>query len=77
MIWPWRPSGGRAEAQSDLGQVGLILKELYGADNMTKNAHRDALAEAAEANPNDADLLFLLGVHLHFDGQADRARKIL
>ena len=51
------------------------LKELYGADEMAKNAHRDALAEAAEAKPNDADLLFLLGVHLHFDGQADRAVK--
>lgn len=51
------------------------LKELYGADPAAKNAHRDALAEAAEANPNDADPLFLLGVHLHFDGQAARARK--
>ena len=51
------------------------LKELYGPDDRFKNAHCNALAEAAEANPNDADLLFLLGVHLHFDGQADRAKK--
>ncbi len=51
------------------------LKELYGPDDAIKNAHRDALAEAAEANPNDADLLFLLGVHLYFDGQIDRAKK--
>jgi tetratricopeptide (TPR) repeat protein len=51
------------------------LKQLYADDEMAKNAHRDALAEAAEANPNDADLLFLLGIHLHFDAQADRAQK--
>ena len=51
------------------------LKELYGPDEVAKNAHREALAEAAEAKPNDADLLFLLGVHLHFDGQAQRAAR--
>jgi hypothetical protein len=49
------------------------LKDLYGPDVLAKKAHRDVLAEAAEARPNDPDLLFLLGVHLYFDGQADRA----
>ena len=51
------------------------LKDIYGPDKADKDAHRDALAEAAESKPNDADLLFLIGVHLYFDGQADRAAK--
>jgi len=51
------------------------LKDLYGADEMARNAHLDALAKAAEEKPTDGDLLFMVGVYLHFDGQADRARK--
>ena len=58
-------------AQSD-----FELKTLYGEDTEgKKDAHREALATAMESSPNDADLLFLLGVHLYFDGQADRAAK--
>lgn len=49
------------------------LVELYGGNQLAKAAHVDALAEAAEKDPNDADLLFLLGIYLHFDGQPDRA----
>ena len=52
----------------------FTLRDLYGPDPMPKDAHRDELAEAAEANPNDADLLLLLGIHLYFDGQAQRAK---
>ena len=51
------------------------LNDLYGADEMAKNAHLDGLAQAAEEKPTDGDLLFMVGVYLHFDGQADRARK--
>ena len=51
------------------------LKDLYGSDEIAKNAHLDALAKAAEEEPTDGDLLFMVGVHLHFDGQADRAGK--
>jgi len=54
-------------------QTKFRLSELYGPDEGAKNAHRDALAQAAENNPNDADLLFLLGVHLYCDGQKERA----
>jgi len=49
------------------------LVELYGGNKLAKAAHVDALAEAAEKDPHNADLLFLLGVYLHFDGQPDRA----
>jgi len=51
------------------------LNDLYGADEMARNAHLDGLAKAAEEKPTDGDLLFMVGVYLHFDGQADRARK--
>jgi len=48
-------------------------EELYGANQMAKKAHLDALAKAAEEDPDNADLLFLVGVQLHFDGQPQRA----
>ena len=54
---------------------GFDLKQLYGFDQLAKEAHLDALAQAAENSPNNADLLFLVGVHLHFDGQSQRAEK--
>jgi hypothetical protein len=50
------------------------LDSLYGANGAEKRAHLDMLATAATQNPQDADLLFLTGVFLHFDGQAERAR---
>jgi len=52
---------------------GFRLEELYGDDDAAKDAHLEALAQAAEENPHDADLLFLVGVYLQFDGQAERA----
>ena len=33
----------------------------------------DAVAKAAEKNPRDPTPLFLVGVYLYFDGQANRA----
>jgi tetratricopeptide (TPR) repeat protein len=53
------------------------LKDIYGDDALAKNAHLDALAAAAEANRNDANALFMIGVYLHFDGQAARAATFL
>jgi len=48
--------------------------ELYGPDSQAaKKAHLDALAKAATDAPEAPDLLFLLGVLLYFDGQAERA----
>ncbi len=49
------------------------VDELYGDNQMAKRAHADALAKAAEEDPKDSDLLFMLGVRLHFDGEPDRA----
>lgn len=50
------------------------LEDLYGDNRVVKAAHREALATDATAQPDDSDLLFLLGVVLYFDGQPDRAR---
>lgn len=49
------------------------LSELYGGNQRAKAAHLEALAAASEKDANNADLLFLLGVCLFFDGQRDRA----
>jgi tetratricopeptide (TPR) repeat protein len=61
------------ELNPDWASSGFHSKELYGGNQLAKKAHFDALAKAAKENPHDADLLFLLGVHLHFDGKPDRA----
>lgn len=49
------------------------LNDLYNANQRAKAAHVEALAAAAEKDPNNGDLMFLLGVCLFFDGQRDRA----
>jgi tetratricopeptide (TPR) repeat protein len=55
----------------------LRLDTLYHDSRLAKHSHLDMLAATALGSPDDADLLFVLGVFLHFDGQADRARKFL
>lgn len=50
------------------------IDELYGPNRMAKTAHIDALAAAAADEPNNPDLLFLVGVFLYFDGQPHRAK---
>lgn len=59
----------------DWPESSFRLDELYGEAALAKQAHIDALARAALAAPDDADLMFVLGVFLHFDGQTDRARR--
>lgn len=60
----------------DAGMDGsnFRLDNIYGANRMAKQAHLDALAKAAGDQPGDPDLLFLVGILVHFDGQSDRAR---
>ena len=50
------------------------LDELYGGDQLAKNAQLDALAKASQEKPHDANLSFLAGVHYHSDGQKERAK---
>ena len=58
----------------DWPQSGFRIDALYGDNQLAKTAHLEALAKAAAAEPNDADLMFLLGVYLYVDGRPDRAR---
>lgn len=55
-------------------QSGFSNTELYGDNPQAKAGHLEALAAASEKEPHKADLLFLVGVLLHFDGKPDRAR---
>ena len=49
------------------------LAAMYGTDVMSKRSRMTALYAAAHKDPADADLQFLIGAHLYFDGKADRA----
>ena len=59
--------------RSDWTDAPFRLAELYGDNQLAKTAHRESLAKAVEANPFDAELLMLLGLHIFFDGQAERS----
>jgi tetratricopeptide (TPR) repeat protein len=55
---------------------GFQVDELYGNSQLEKTAHLGDLAQAAADEPNDAELLFLLGVLFHFDGEPGRAAPL-
>lgn len=59
--------------EPDYASSGFRLRQLYGGDIVAKNEHLDALAEAASADPGNADLPLLAAIFLHYDGQAERA----
>lgn len=50
------------------------LDDLYRQNKIAKTAVLDMLAAAAEREPFNGDLMFLIGVHLWFDGQAERSQ---
>lgn len=52
----------------------LRLDQLYGENRLAKTNHLERLAEAASNDPGNADLIFLVGIELFFDGQTARAR---
>ncbi|MCS7306555.1 MAG: tetratricopeptide repeat protein [Thermoguttaceae bacterium] len=54
---------------------GFRLQVLYGPQEAERVAHRNALAGAVAAKPNDPDLLFLLGVLFYFDQMREQARR--
>ena len=53
------------------------LEKIYADNQLAKQARFELLAEAVEEDPGDADIWFVLGVHLYFDGQRDRCRPFL
>lgn len=50
------------------------LDQLYGDNRLAKKNHLEQLAEAAISEPDNADLIFLVGFELFVDGQAARAK---
>jgi len=58
---------------ADWADSEFRLKKLYGDAKVAKTAHFESLAQAADDNPHDANLLALLGLELYFDGRSDRA----
>lgn len=63
------------KTDANVAKSDFLLSEIYGDAKMAKTAHLENLATAALDRDSDADLMFLLGVFLHFDGQADRGVK--
>ncbi|MFM7072177.1 MAG: tetratricopeptide repeat protein [Planctomycetota bacterium] len=59
--------------EPDYATSGFRLNHLYAGDLGAKNKHLEALAEAAKADPGNADLPLLAAIFLHYDGQTDRA----
>lgn len=51
---------------------GFALQRLYG-NAAAMDAHLEALAQTAELQPENPELLFLVGVFLYFSGQPDRS----
>lgn len=58
----------------DWAKSSFRLDDLYGDNQLAKVAHLEHLATEAAGRPQNADLMFLLGLGLHFDGQAERAK---
>ncbi len=54
---------------------GFRLDRLYGEFAHAKEAHRNALRQAVEADPQNGALRFVLAVHLFFDDQREEAEK--
>jgi hypothetical protein len=54
-------------------EATLDLADLYGDALEAKASHYDALARAALDEPERADLLYVMAMMLHFDGQRERA----
>ena len=63
--------------EDDLADVPFALGDLYAGQAAAQAAHVEALAVEAENDPGNADLLLLVGMQLHFDGQAERASPFL
>ena len=61
------------EFKPDWANSDFTLDEVYRGDAMSKKARLDAMLKAADDDPNNGDLSFLLGVHFYFDGKRDRA----
>jgi tetratricopeptide (TPR) repeat protein len=61
------------ELRPDWAASDFTLDEIFGKDDVAKKSRLDAMTKAAEDDPNNGDLEYLLGLHLYFDGKPDKA----
>src|SRR4029434_7157320 len=61
--------------KADADRAGFNLTALYGPGALVKTTHLETLAGETLLRGESADLHFLLGVFLRYDGQAKRAKK--
>lgn len=59
----------------DLAADTVALDELYGGNPLTKRSRMEAVAQSALLDQQNADLLYLVGILLHQDGQVERAKS--
>jgi tetratricopeptide (TPR) repeat protein len=59
----------------DVHRDGFNLTTLYGPGATVKASHLEALAGETLAHGDSAELHFLLGIFLRYDGQSERAAK--
>jgi tetratricopeptide (TPR) repeat protein len=65
------------ELDPDYVKSGFRLDDLYRDNGLAKGAHLESVANKALRTPDDADLLFLVGMMLYVDGEHERAYKFL
>jgi len=53
------------------------LEDIYRNNHLAKESHLETVANKALASPDDADLLFLVGMMLYADGEYERAYRFL
>lgn len=63
------------KVDSEVADSKFLLSSIYGDARIAKTAHLDSLATAALKHDHNSDLMFLVGVFLHYDGSKDRATK--
>ena len=56
-------------------QTDFQLSQIYGIHHTAKTLHLESLAQAALADNDNADLMFLVGTFLYFDGQPERSLR--
>jgi hypothetical protein len=61
------------EINADWATTDFHLSDIYGSEDEDKKNKIDVMTTMAEGQPTNGDLAFVLGVHLYFDGQTDKA----
>ncbi|MGV3485059.1 MAG: tetratricopeptide repeat protein [Planctomycetaceae bacterium] len=62
------------ELSRTIERPGFTLTDLYHGNQLAKEQHQEALADAILRQPEDGGLLFLAGVTQHYDGRPLQAR---